>query len=351
MGVNAYAMTTQSFRLIIALSLAFTTGCSDTGAGDDDRHNPTMTTAFADTGDLRSSQTYVYRVWRPTRSAFSVLDRARTLAVVLTGDEYIESVDALEAVVDLDYWETAAKAAPTKRGAATLEIGGHVFFVTYLPATDTLTLSLMDITDRDPPTMDPENPTAAVLGVGEAGALAAARRCADELATRGVLPSRVFAPEPVQKNKRMTRLRGVTWVQQYDFVFAPSLDGLPLRSMDLRIGVAGQSGQCRHFSVNEVRYERAQATTSPPITSDEAHALLRSRLITELGVDDVDLAGYIGYILPSDQIAGEIAPHYIGEYATVKQVGDSTTVSRRRMVALPLNDPNGPLVDVHPGML
>lgn len=181
-------------------------------------------------------------------TAADVIARARAMAVVITKDQSLPDGASI-APSKLQDWENAARGQPDRPGTVNLYLNDQHLSATYRPITDTLSVVSKTIKDRAPAGLIPGEKH---VGVGVGAAQKIAEACVDELATLGVIPSRPYSRTPAQSAERVTTIGGNAWVEQYDFVFSPMPGGIPLRSMDIRVGVTAQSGRCRSLAVSLV---------------------------------------------------------------------------------------------------
>jgi hypothetical protein len=270
-------------------------------------------------------------VTRPTRSATEVIARARAMAVVITQDAAFPSGDLIDPQM-LSYWEGAARGQPHRPGTINVYLGGHNLSATYLPATDTISVLSKDIVDRSPLQLTPAEKA---IGIGVAVAQAVAEGCVDELAAHAAIPARIYSRIPIQTGERVTAIGENAWVEQYDFVFAPKPGGVPLRSMDIRVGVAAQSGRCRSLTISMVDFQ--EADTVMLVTSEQkAKAFVESTIIQDSRISSVSVEGYIGYLLGPDESSSLVEPRYIASYVTTSAVDGHPLVSRKKTVAVSL---------------
>ena len=270
-------------------------------------------------------------ITRPNRSAIEVIMRARAMAIVITQDTDFPVGDSVDPLT-LSYWEEAARGQPHRPGTINVYLNGHNLSATYLPATDTISVLSKDIVDRSPPNLIAGEKS---VGIGVDEAQAVAEGCVDELAARGAIPSRVYSRSPVQAGERVTTIGERSWVEQYDFVFAPRPAGVPLRSMDIRVGVSAQSGRCRSLTISMVRF-RETDTVQLVVSVQEARAFVESTIANDPLVSSVSVEGYIGYLLGPNESNGVIEPRYIASYVTTSMVDGHPLVSREKTAAVTL---------------
>jgi hypothetical protein len=323
--------------LVVGLTTAATLGCqTDTGtdavegievprsAFVDDPE-----TAFRDSvpmGPMRA-----LKITRTTRSAIEVIVRARAMAVVITQDTAFPVGDSIDPQM-LSYWEQAARGQPHRPGTVNVYLNGHNLSATYLPATDTISVLSKDIIDRSPLHLIPGEKA---VGIGVAGAQAIAEGCVDELAARGAIPARIYSRIPMQAGERVTAIGDNAWVEQYDFVFAPKPGGVPLRSMDIRVGVSAQTGRCRSITISMVDFQAADTVVL--VTSEEkAKAFVESTITKDPLISSVSVEGYIGYLLGPDESSSLVEPRYIASYVTTSKSDGHPLVSRKKTVAVSL---------------
>jgi hypothetical protein len=275
--------------------------------------------------------TYSLEMTRTNPSAADVIARARAMAVVITKDQSLPggaSIDPSE----LQYWEDAARGQPDRPGTVNVYLNNHHLSATYLPITDTLSVLSKDIKDRAPAGLIPGEKH---VGVGGDAARATAEACVDELATLGVIPSRAYSRIPVQSAERVTTIGGNAWVEQYDFVFSPMPGGIPLRSMDVRVGVAAQSGRCRTLVVSLVQFEE-HAAVIVATSAEAAKAAVISQILQDPVVNDVTVEGYIGYLLEPEVASAIVEPRYIAQYVTSTLVDGRPMLARRKTASVTL---------------
>lgn len=338
-------MTKHETLLPLACALVLLAGCrgqtlddaSSDSASDPGSSTEVPRSAFVDDppSAFRDSEpigpTRALQITRPTRTAVQLIDRARAMAVVITRDESLPTGEAIDPS-SLSHWEEAARSQPDRPGTINMYLEGHNLSATYLPATDTISVLSKDIIDRSPANFTPGDKA---VGVGVEAAQSIAEACVDELAIRDAIPSRVYAREPIQAGERVTRIGDQVWVEQYDFVFAPKPGGMPLRSMDLRVGVAAQSGRCRSLTISMVEFEEADEVVA--VTSaDQARAFVEASVAADPLVESVSVEGYVGYLLEPSRSSARVEPRYIASYVTTAIVDDQSLVSREKTAAVSL---------------
>ena len=287
--------------------------------------------AHADTEPIGSVR--ALKLSRPVRTGAEVIARARALAVVITGaDELLTGEGRWPE--SASGWEDAVWTNPDSPSTVNMSLDGHNLSVTYLPATDTLSMLSKDVVDRAPPDLVPGEKH---VGVGEDQARVIARACADALASEGAIPALTYSREPIQGGERVTAIADKAYVSQYDFVFVPKPDGIPLRSMDLRIGVAAQSGRCRIITVSLVEFEDADVVKLVA-SAQAAREFVRAEVERDPRVGSATVGGYIGYLLEPELTTARVEPRYIASYVTTTEVDGHPLVSRETTVAVSLTD-------------
>ncbi|MFV8749689.1 hypothetical protein ACNOYE_03945 [Nannocystaceae bacterium ST9] len=285
----------------------------------------------------RSTAWGTFQMTRPDRAPHEVLRRAHAIGKIVLGDSQLPDPAVLDGA-DIRDWADVALAEPHRQAVVRFELGGRDILATYRPTGDRLTIAAMDTRVR------PEHPQGEMdLGIGEARALVVAQSCIDGLEAAGVIGPDEFLQVPSETTSTPFAFRDEAWVERYNFVFNPDLDGLPLRSAEVIISVNAWSAVCQRITVGgQVRLSRIG--DAPIVLRDAQAATTTAKskiLATTTHATEVTLTGDFGYYLPFEQDSAPVSPQFLVYYATHGPAGQATATSRKRFVGLSLDGHDG----------
>lgn len=283
-------------------------------------------------------------LWRKQPSALQVVERARMIAIALTGDTTLPRVATFAPPLAV-HWEALALANPERPATVNLSLNGHSYSASYRPSSDALLVLSKDTVGRPPAEMSPHELDG---GVGREVALTAAKRCMDELAHLGAIPEHAFSPDPVAEWRRRTAIAPHDWIDQYNFTFAPKVRGIPVRDMDVQIGIEARSGRCRLIQIVTAEYSVVDTITLT-VPASAAKAAVESELLNDPKVSAVHVSGYVGYLHNPAPGAPPVtlAPRYIFDYSIVSSWASGEAVSRTKTAAIDLTVPGAQLVEIY----
>lgn len=246
------------------------------------------------------------QVTRIRPSAQGYAERVSVMAEVLRG-EGLPAYDELDADVKAAF--EAAAAGPVS-GSHHASLGGDT------SATLRGDIPHIDVLLREGPrpklgAVEPE-------GIGRDASLRLARRCADALATEGVVEPLRYGFEPVREYTRETHYGGESVVLKYGFRFFEHVSGVRVDDGGLEIEVDPHNERCVRLGLWLAETE-VIGEVELPASPDQALAAA-TELAASVG-PVIRVSGEVSYHLDGAGTEGIVEPRYIGDY--VVEIPDS----------------------------